>query len=454
MESGPPKEYSLPQHPQTPPPPVIPLRESFEQEAQTMGQVSLTQTRHAGQCPGRLEPARSDGQINRLQRENAHLRDTNRLLLQQIDSLQFRLVTMEKNLASQEAQIVRAQAHVFENVGSDTWAAGDDNTIRAEIERLQSRMKNWARINAIDEMSSLAHLEPRESAIFAQVLARVARLDGTDSSHPRSVFAQLTAGFMNNKSPKMCLQALLAHHVYSNIIGRPFFAIDGDHGTLQAVYRELKRGNVMGEPFRFLSSAARRDTNSARGGGGGGGGSPANEKEAHAWRSKMLQLLVKGNNTMNAHPVDPTDSYGAAQAFACRSLAEEFYYGPASVLIKRSETGGHGHEASQILQDLDAIVQNAGRLSSWLWSRRTALELRGLPELVSNPFTIRSDSMNAHALHRLFSDDDTSCDGWRVGLVVHPAVVGVGGGTDEDNTLPRVWMKAEVWLTELPMPVT
>jgi predicted nuclease with TOPRIM domain len=196
-----------------------------------------------GEYPRRREPTRSDGQTSVLQRENARLRDTNRQLLQQVNSLQSRLDDMEQSLVSQEAQIVRAQAYVFENVNSDTWALGDDNTIRAEIEQLQSRIKSWAKKNAIDEMSSLERLDSEESAAFLDLLAQVARFDKTDLSHPQRALAHLTTTLMNKKSPMMCLQALLAYHVYSSIIERPFFALDSDDGTLQSVYRKLKRGN-------------------------------------------------------------------------------------------------------------------------------------------------------------------------------------------------------------------
>ena len=168
-----------------------------------------------------------------------------------------------------------------------------------------------------------------------------------------------------------------------------------------------------------------------------------NEKEAHAWRSKIFQLLVKDNT--DAKLADPANHYGRAQAATCRSLAEYFYTGPAAALIKRVETED---EASRALQDLDSIVQYAGGLSSRLWSRRTALEVKCLQELRAKPFTIRSGIMKAHALHRLFSDDDDSCDGQQVSLVVHPAVIGFGGSIEEYNAPPRVWMKAEVWLGE------
>jgi len=214
-----------------------------EVEAQPRAPSSFMRVLGIGPYPKRREPTRNDGQTSALQRENAKFRDTNRQLRQQVDSLQSRLDNMEQNLVKQEAQIVQAQAYVFENVKGDTWASGDDDTIRAEIEKLQSRIKSWAKKNAIDEMSSLERLDPDESAAFLELLANVARLDRTNLSDPQRALAHLTTALMNKKSPMMCLQALLAYHVYTSIIERPFFALDSDDGTLQSVYRELKRGN-------------------------------------------------------------------------------------------------------------------------------------------------------------------------------------------------------------------
>ncbi|KAH7304133.1 hypothetical protein B0I35DRAFT_445561 [Stachybotrys elegans] len=386
------------------PQPPSDMPKHIEDEGQPRIRLGIMRTLGFGQNPTRREPARNDGQAIVLQRENAKLRDANRRLHHQVDSLTSRLDGMEQSLANQEAQIAQAQAYAFENVSSDTWAAGDDTTIRTEMEKLQSRIKTWAKKNAINEMSSLQGLD--EPTAFLELLTDVARLDKTDLSNPQGALAHLTTATMNKKSPMICLQALLAHHIYSNIIGRPFFAFDSDDGVLQRLYRELKR---------------------------------VNEKEAHAWRAKIFQLLVK--TSTDAKPVDPANRYGAAQIDTCRILTEAFYSGPAAALIKRAETED---EFNRALQDLESTVQYAGSLSSWLWSRRTALEVKGLLELRAKPFTIRSNIMKAHALHRLFSDDDDSCDGWPVRIVVHPAVI--GGGMEEDNAPPRVWMKAEVWL--------
>ncbi|KAK0721913.1 hypothetical protein B0T26DRAFT_749377 [Lasiosphaeria miniovina] len=73
----------------------------------------------------------------------------------------------------------------------------------------------------------------------------------------------------------------------------------------------------------------------------------------------------------------------------------------------------------------------------------------GLSELKNTPFSARSEVVKAHPLHRLYDDDDR-CNGWSVGIVVHPAVVGFGSsdGRDYSKSMERVWMKAEAFLSE------
>jgi hypothetical protein len=92
-------------------------------------------------------------------------------------------------------------------------------------------------------------------------------------------------------------------------------------------------------------------------------------------------------------------------------------------------------------------VQYAGELSHRLWSRRTFFTVLPLADLKDHHFAARSELMIAHPLHRLYEDDD-QCDGWSVGVVAHPAVIGYGSSDGKDYGTGRVWMKAEVWLAE------
>ena len=138
-----------------------------------------------------------------------------------------------------------------------------------------------------------------------------------------------------------------------------------------------------------------------------------------------------------------TTSYEACRMTTCHGFTVMFCNGPAKHLLNSMDEG-----AERILQELESVTQYAGEISHRLWSRRTVTQVLGLPELKDQPFFVHSDVMKAHALHLLDDDDDDSCDGKLVNLVVHPAVVGYGSSDGEDYKTCRVWMKAEVWLDE------
>jgi hypothetical protein len=135
-----------------------------------------------------------------------------------------------------------------------------------------------------------------------------------------------------------------------------------------------------------------------------------------------------------------------AQKSVCHGVASEFYNSLAKHLIKPTTRKGENID-TQCFNELQSIVQQAGELSNRLWSRRTVFSVFSLPDLMDQRFGPRSEILKAHPLHRLYEDDD-QCDGWSVGVVAHPAVVGYGSSDGKDYSTGRVWMKAEVWLTE------
>ncbi len=75
---------------------------------------------------------------------------------------------------------------------------------------------------------------------FTQFLARVVRL----CSGAQNPIEHLESAPLKKKSPAMCLQGLLSHHVYANIIGRPFFVLADAGETLQHVYMGIRQGET------------------------------------------------------------------------------------------------------------------------------------------------------------------------------------------------------------------
>ncbi|AEO57895.1 hypothetical protein MYCTH_2062435 [Thermothelomyces thermophilus ATCC 42464] len=323
---------------------------------------------------------------------------------------------MSRSVQNQEEQIRQVQALVFEGIGSDSWAAGDDGTVRADLENLHSRLKSWAKKYAIEDMREIRKLVAEEYNTFIQLLAEVVHLNSGVSSP----IEHLESPLMNKKSPAMCIQGLLAHHVYSRVISQPFFVFGDGATLLQSIFKQIQQG--MWDTLRCID-----------------------QNESHMLRSRTLRLLAtpppSANQGNGTH-----DSYRALQKATCRELAGVFYNSPARHLIKPASRAD-GEAASHCFNDLESIMQYAGELSHRLWSRRTTLRVRTLHDLRETPFREGFEYMRAHPLHRLYEDDDR-CDGWFASVVTHPAVVGLGSSDGKDYSTPRVWIKAEVWLAE------
>ena len=164
--------------------------------------------------------------------------ETNRRLRRTVKSMESERDNVNVNIKKQEAQIRQVQALAFEGFGSDSWAAGDDGTVRADLENLHSRLKSWAKKYAVGEMSSIKGLALDERESLIRDLAQVARVrPGT-----QNVIGHLESALMNKKSPAICLQGLISHYVYATIISQPFFALNDACETLQDVYRILEQG--------------------------------------------------------------------------------------------------------------------------------------------------------------------------------------------------------------------
>lgn len=171
------------------------------------------------------------------------------------------------------------------------------------------------------------------------------------------------------------------------------------------------------------------------------------EKEAHLWRSKVIRLLTFPGTETSAGGASvhaTLDGYKARRLVFCDDFARSFLETPVKHLIRKSQLDS---QIDQVFESLKTVVQFATEVSSRLWSRRTSLKVHGMASLLQTPFSAESHIMEAHAIHRIY-EGDTECDGWRVGIVVHPVVMGLGNSDRTDYKTERVWMKAEVVLLE------
>jgi hypothetical protein len=185
------------------------------------------------------------GKFHTAQKENGRLAQT-------VREIQVERDNMSLGVKKQEAQIRQVQALAFEGIGGDSWAAGDDSTARSDLEKLHSRLKNWAKKYAIGEMSEVRGLASDEHASLIQLLAEVVRF--RSGAPDVSKIEHLQSGPMNRKLPAVCIQGLFSHHVYANIMAQPFFAL-GDAGkALQHVYRAINQGEKLTEEINPTGS--------------------------------------------------------------------------------------------------------------------------------------------------------------------------------------------------------
>ncbi|KAL2164319.1 hypothetical protein VTH06DRAFT_3535 [Thermothelomyces fergusii] len=327
-----------------------------------------------------------------------------------MEKLKVERDTMSRRVQSQEEQIRQVQALAFKDIGSDSWTAGDDGTVRADLENLHGRLKSWAKKHAIQDMGEISKLAPEEYQMLIRCLAEIVRL-GPGMSF--STVEHLLQPPMNRKSPAMCIQGLLAHHVYSWIISQPFFAFGNRADLLQEIIGHIQQ---------------------------------VDQNESHILRSRILRLLAAAPRPSVGQGDSTNDRYGEFQKAVCRKHAEWFYGSPVRHLIKPAGAAD-GDAAAQCFTELQSIMQSAGELSHKLWSRRTTLRVLTLRDFEGVRFGKGLEHMRAHPLHRLYEDDDR-CNDWLVNMVTHPAVLGFGSGDGKDYETPRVWIKAEVWLAE------
>jgi hypothetical protein len=194
----------------------------------------------------------SEARINALQSELSEARsqlkeasrtiraeqDTNRWLRRTVRSMESERDNVNLNIQKQEAQIRQVQALAFEGIGNDSWAAGDDGTVRADLENLHSRLKSWAKKYAVGEMSTIKELALDERESVIRVLAEVVRF----RPGAQNTIDHLESTPMNKRSPAMCLQGLFSHYVYSTVIKQPFFALGNAGEALHYVYDRLRQG--------------------------------------------------------------------------------------------------------------------------------------------------------------------------------------------------------------------
>ncbi|MCJ1462871.1 hypothetical protein MMC07_001475 [Pseudocyphellaria aurata] len=290
----------------------------------------------------------------------------------------------------QEEQVRDVQQLAIQMKGKPQHAVLADSEIREELECEFANMKDWAKKWAVLELTRSSN--DYESSSLQKELQKVV-LVGTPPK-------QSTKDLLKQVRPRIAVHALLAHFIAERIFQPCFLPLDEAAKTSSAATFSTAMTHLFD---LFLRK---------------------NTVEAHAWRAQTLKLLPA------AYPPTCTTDDG---------LANDFLAGPSKLLLKQQQTNQQ--------QELTAIITSTRALSSNIWKRRVALEIRGLDYYKRQPYRGDSDEMEAHRVHRL-EEGGRERDGSAVQMVVQPGFFARGDEDGKGYERTKVWGKAVVLLEE------
>lgn len=125
-----------------------------------------------------------------------------------------------------------------------------------------------------------------------------------------------------------------------------------------------------------------------------------------------------------------------------KEICDGFLSGPACLLMAGPSDCGVQERDHDLLQ----IVRDAGSIYSRLLTQVVNYSWLDPEYLLREPFSVRSTTMRADRLHKLVDEEDETCDGWRVGIVVSPTIVCHGNSNGENYTEGRIITKSVVFL--------
>ncbi|TEY40659.1 hypothetical protein BOTCAL_0429g00040 [Botryotinia calthae] len=294
------------------------------------------------------------------------------------------------------SQAVRAlQEMAFKSWKAQAWLPTDHDTVNLEISTLQAAMSGWIRgatsnDSRLDDLYEVFRGEDQAKHALKEELSKV------------MVFKNdmLPQGLPQRRAKKILLEALLGHHLFTNVFSAPFSFIGDESTSLDSIYRTGLSWNIA-DAHRWRSDTLRLLCPE-----------PSEDEEAEAARLKMPALL---------------DDRGKIQA-------ENFIKSPARCFFVTTP---------EKTADLQKIYQQATGLAYHLWTRRSMLKIVMRKDLNSF-FHIGDRPM---ALHTSVQEDiENTLIGQPISIVVYPSVVAYGLDECVDYETPRPWTPAIVWL--------
>lgn len=138
----------------------------------------------------------------------------------------------EKNRIQDEHDtfICEQQKASFNRMESARWLPKQESEVMADLQRMKTTMRTWAKGVSIKDTSILQSLDVQDFGLLLQDLGQVVQLE--DGQFPQVLYSA-------TRAPVLLLNALLAHDVYTKFFLDPFFCIDI---LFTKIYKEAKEG--------------------------------------------------------------------------------------------------------------------------------------------------------------------------------------------------------------------
>ncbi|KAM0141125.1 hypothetical protein ACHAO1_001901 [Botrytis cinerea] len=338
-----------------------------------------------------------------------HQNDISEDLVRKLQAKTQQLEFEKREIEEDHHTFIRKQQEAsFNQMATPLWMPVEDGKVMGDLDRLKRDMRNWAKKSSVNDIDTLIKsLDQRKIAALKEALTSVVLLEN----------GNLPQGLSAKKSPSLLLTALLAHHIYKTLFKSPFFFINDNMVDGRYVQSEYRVG------LELVYDKGRC----------------SNEEDAHIWRSDFLRLQLP--------PITPETSEGGKNLhrmtetqidMAANRQALNFLGGAAQYLIS--------NEGREIIADnLRVIYREAASISYMLWTRRTALKIYVLENMINMRFSSDNKYMVPHSSVK-YEDHEEQLKGRALSIIVHPCLVVSGTDDGKDYEQRRVWAPAEVWL--------
>lgn len=128
--------------------------------------------------------------------------------------------------------VIALQEMAFKSWKAQTWIPTDHDAVHLEISALQAAMSGWIRgatsnDSRLDDLSEVFRGEDQAKHALREELSKV------------MVFKNdmLPQGLPQRRAKKLLLEALLAHHLFTNVFSLPFSFLGDESTSLDSIYR-------------------------------------------------------------------------------------------------------------------------------------------------------------------------------------------------------------------------